>query len=50
MLQKSSIAPEQVKVDNTSKSLLNKISKVVCSLYQAKEVIKNVYGNIMNSV
>ena len=50
MLQKSSIALEQVKTDNTSENLLNKISKIVYSFYQAKEVTKKVYDNIRNSV
>ena len=45
MLQRSPIAPPQVKADNTSENLLNEISKIIYS----KKVYKNskkVYSNI----
>ena len=46
MLQSVPIALAQVKASNTSENLLNKIRKIIHSLYQAKKV----YNNIMNSV
>ena len=49
-LQWLSIAPAQVKAGNTSENLLNEISQIICSLYQAKEITKTVYNNIMNSI
>ena len=35
---------------NTSENVLNEISKIIYSLYQANEITKNVYNNIMNSI
>ena len=35
---------------NTSENLLNEIHKIMYSLYQAKEITKKVYNNIMNSI
>ena len=50
MLQILTIALAQVKAGNASKNLLNEIGKIIYSLYQAKEIIKKVYNNIMNSI
>ena len=50
MLERLPIALAQVKAGNTSENLLNKVRQVIYSLYQAKEISKNVYNNIMNSV
>ena len=50
MLQRLPIALAQVKIGNTSKNLLNKIRKIIYSLYRAKEITKKVYNNIMNSI
>ena len=50
MLQRLPIALAQVKGGNTSKNLLNEISQIIYSLYQAKEFTKKVYNNIMNSI
>ena len=51
MLQRLPIAlADQVKADNTSKNLLNEIRQIIHSLYQTKEITKNVYNNIMNSI
>ena len=50
MLQRLAIALAQAKVSNTSKNLLNKIRQIIHSLYQAKEITKKVYNNIMNSI
>ena len=49
MLQRLPIALEQVKAGNTSENLLNKILKIIYSLYQAKAITKKVCNNIMNS-
>ena len=50
MLQRLLIALAQVKPGNTSENLLNKIRQMLCSLYRAKEIIKNIYNNTMNSI
>ena len=50
MLQRLPIALAQVKADNTSENLLNEIRQVIYSLYQAKEITKKVYNNLMNSI
>ena len=50
MLRRLPIAIAQVKVVNTSENLLNKIHQLIYSLFQAKEITKKVYKNIMNSI
>ena len=50
MLQWLLIAFALVKVGNTSDNFLNRIHQIIYSLYQAKEIMKKVYNNIMNSV
>ena len=40
----------QVEVGNASENLLNKIRQITYSLYRAREIMKKVYNNIMNSV
>ena len=50
MLQRLSIALAQVKAANTSENLLNEIKQIIYSLYEAKEITKKVYNNIMNSI
>ena len=50
MLQKWPIALAQVKAGNTSKTLLNEITQIIYSLCRAKEITKNEYNNIMNSI
>ena len=49
MLQVLSIHLAQVK-SNTSKNLLNKIRQIIYSLYQEKEITKNNFNIIMNSI
>ena len=49
-LQRLPIPLTQVKAGNTSKNLLNKITQIIYSLYRAKEITKQVYNNIMNSI
>ena len=50
MLQRLPIAPAQAKTGNTSENFLNEIRQIIFSLYQAKEITKKVYSNIMNSI
>ena len=50
ILQRLPIALAQVKAGNNSKSLLNEIRQIVCSLYQTKEITKKVYNNIIKSI
>ena len=50
MLQRLPIALALVKACNTSENLLNKIKQIISSLYRAKEITKNVYNNMMNSI
>ena len=50
MLQRLSIALSQVKAGYMSESLLNEIRQIMYSLYQAKEITKKVYNNVMNSI
>ena len=39
-----------VKAGNTSENLLNEIRQIVYFFYQEKEINKEVYSNIMNSI
>ena len=50
MLQRLPIVPSQVKAGNICENLLNKIRKIIYSLYRAKEITKKVYSNIMSSI
>ena len=50
MLQRLPIALPQMQAANTSKTLLNEILQIIYSLYQAKEITKKVYDNIINSI
>ena len=50
MLQRLPIALAQVKTVKTSENLLNEIRQIIYSLYWAKEITKNVYNNIINSI
>ena len=49
MLQRIPKALAQVK-SRKSENLLNEIKDIIESLYQAKEITKEVYNNIMNSI
>ena len=49
MLQRLPIALAQVKVGNNSESLLNEIRQIFYSLYQAKQITKKIYNNIIKS-
>ena len=50
MLKRLPIALAQIKAGNNSESLLNEIRQIVYSLYRSKEITKNVYNNIINSI
>ena len=50
ILQRLQIALAQVKAGNNSESLLNEIRQIVYSLYQSKQITKNVYNNIIKSI
>ena len=45
MLQRLPVALAQVKAGNNSE-----IRKIVCSLYQSKQITKKVYNNIIKSI
>ena len=49
-LQRLLAALAQVKVGNTSENVLNEIRLIIYSLYRAKEITKEMYDNIINSV
>ena len=50
MLQRLPKALAQIKRGNTSENILNEIRDIIYSLYQAKEITKKVFNNIMNSI
>ena len=50
MLKRLPIALAQVQAGNNSERLLNEIIQIVYSLYRSKEITKNVYNNIINSI
>ena len=50
MLQRLPKTLTQVQAFNTSEDLLNEIQQVIYSLYQANEINKKVYNNIMISI
>ena len=50
LLQVLPTALAQVKAGNISENLLNEIRQMMYSLYRAKEIIKEVYIDIMNSI
>ena len=50
MLKRLPIALAKTKADNNSESLLNEIRQIVYSLYRSKEITKEVYNNIINSI
>ena len=50
MLQRLPIALAQIKAGNNSENLLNEIRQIIYSLYQAKEITRKVYNNLMKSL
>ena len=50
MLQRLLIVLPQVKAGNTSENFLDEIRQLIYSLYQAKDIAKNVYSNTVNLI
>ena len=50
MLKRLPIALAQVKAGNNSENLLVEIRQIIYSLYQSKEIIKNLYNNSIKSL
>ena len=50
LLQRLPIAIAHVTTGNNSENLLNKIRRIIYSLYQQKEITKKVYNNIIKSM
>ena len=50
IFQRLPIALAQVKAGNTSENLPIEIRQIIFSLYWAKQFIKKIYNNIMNSL
>ena len=50
MLQRLPIPLAQIKAGNSSENLLSEIHQIKYFLYRAKEITKNDYSNIMNSI
>ena len=50
MLQKLPVAVAQVKTGNISENLSNITRQIVYSLFQSKQIIKNVYNYIIKSI
>ena len=50
MLQRLPIALPQVKVGNKSENLLIQITQIIYFLHKKREITKNVFNNIMNSI
>ena len=50
MLQRLPIVLAQVKAGNNSESLLNEIRQLLYSLYQSKQITKEVYTKIIKSI
>ena len=50
MLQRLPIALAKVKAGNNSESLLNEIKQIIYFLYQSKQITKNVYNHLIESI
>ena len=50
MVQRLPIALAQLKSGNTSENLLNEICQIIYSLHQAKEITKQLYNKLTNSI
>ena len=50
MLQKLPIALTQIKLGSTSENVLKEIHQIIYSLYQAKQITKKVYNDIINVI
>ena len=43
------MALAQIKKSHNSENLLNEITEIIYSLYQSKEITKNIYSNTIKS-
>ena len=50
MFQRLPIALAQEKAGHGLEKLLNEIRQIIYSLYQSKEITKNIYNNIIKSI
>ena len=50
MFQRLAISLAQLKAGNNSERVLNEIRQIVYSLYQSKQITKNLYNNIIKSI
>ena len=50
MLQRLPIVLAQIKAGNNSENLLSEIRQIVYSLYQSKEITKDVSNNIIKAI
>ena len=50
MLQRLLIALAQIVAGNNSENLLNEIRQIIYSLYQSKQITKNIYNHIIESI
>ena len=50
VFQRSTITIVQVKAVNNSENLVTQIRQIIYFLYQATEITKKIYNNIMNSI
>ena len=50
ILQSLPLSLSEISAGNNSESLLNEIRQIVYSLYQSKEITKEVYNNIIKSI
>ena len=48
MLQRLSITLLKIKAGSTFKNFLNEVRQIIYTLYQAKEITKKLYNNIIN--
>ena len=50
MLSRLPITLAQLKVENNSQNLINKIRQLLYSLYLSKKLTKTIYNNLMNTI
>ena len=50
MLQRLAKSLAQLKPGNNSERVLNEIRQIAYSLYQSKQITKNLYNNIIKSI
>ena len=50
MLSRLPISLAQLKAENNSEKLKNKIRQLLHTLYRSKKLTKNVYSNLINAI